>query len=91
MRVRPWAARSAERAVMCFFLRVTRRRLPRFAHRKRTAATGRPNALMTGSGPYTQGLQLIRSWLSVCTSGKVLSRKAITSNWPRTATPTLQR
>jgi hypothetical protein len=27
------------------------------------------NALMTVSGPYTQGLQFIRSWLSVWTSG----------------------
>jgi hypothetical protein len=26
---------------------------------------------MTGSRPYTQGLQFIRSWLSVWTSGKV--------------------
>jgi hypothetical protein len=29
---------------------------------------------MTGSGPYTQGLQFIRSWLSVWTSGKGLPR-----------------
>ena len=29
---------------------------------------------MTGSGPYTQGLQIIRSWLSVWTSGKGLPR-----------------
>jgi hypothetical protein len=27
-------------------------------------------ALMTGCGPCTQGLQFIRSWLSVWTSGK---------------------
>ena len=28
-------------------------------------ATGRPNALMTGSGPYTQGLNIIRSWFGI--------------------------
>ena len=51
---------------------------------------GRPNALMTVSGPYTQGLQFIRSWLSVWTSGSAAFPRLLLLEFCRHALDKLQ-